>query len=335
MQAVTIPPIFVKSLFEGLVLQGYDPQDILRAQGLSTQILDNPKLRISTLAFAELLEAVSTLLRDEAFGLLATPQKLGSFKLLTRACFSCETVRQSLITWCKGTNLLDNNITAHTKFTFKGGYLAFKCKMREGLNNRFIIETILTTTHRLHCWLANEFILIERIDLTFPEHEYSEEYRMLFYGAPVHFNQKHNAIHFNHKTLELGCHRAKSALENMLEKPHVYLLTQPKHSKTVYIRVRMWMENLFHQGHNNPQLYQAAEYMGLTEQTLRRHLKKDNYTFQKLKDDTRRDMAIFFINKNEESIEEIAFKLGFSEASTFIRAFKKWTGLTPLAYRKP
>ena len=55
---------------------------------------------------------------------------------------------------------------------------------------------------------------------------------------------------------------------------------------------------------------------------------------QILQDDTRRDMAILFINRNEQSMEEIAFRLGFSEASTFIRAFKKWTVLTPLAYRK-
>jgi len=94
------------------------------------------------------------------------------------------------------------------------------------------------------------------------------------------------------------------------------------------------MENLFREGHNKPQIEQAAEYAGLTQQTLRRRLKKEGYSFQSLKDDTRRDMAIFFINKKEQSIEAIAFRLGFSEASTFIRAFKKWTGLTPLAYRK-
>lgn len=94
------------------------------------------------------------------------------------------------------------------------------------------------------------------------------------------------------------------------------------------------MENLFREGHSNPQIEQAAQYVGLTEQTLRRHLKKDDYSFQRLKDDTRRDMAISYITQKEHSIENIAFRLGFSEASTFIRAFKKWTGLTPLAYRK-
>jgi len=94
------------------------------------------------------------------------------------------------------------------------------------------------------------------------------------------------------------------------------------------------MENLFRDGHHNPLLSQAAEHIDLTEQTLRRYLNKEGYTFQQLKDDTRRDIAINFIEKKEHSIEEIAFRLGFSEASTFIRAFKKWTGLTPLAYRK-
>ena len=98
--------------------------------------------------------------------------------------------------------------------------------------------------------------------------------------------------------------------------------------------MRIWMENLFREGNSNPLLDQAAEHMNLTEQTLRRYLHKEGYSFQQLKDDTRRDMAMFFIDRKEQSIEDIAFRLGFSEASTFIRAFKKWTGLTPLAYRK-
>ena len=94
------------------------------------------------------------------------------------------------------------------------------------------------------------------------------------------------------------------------------------------------MENVIREGLSHPTMDQAAEHLGLTEQTLRRHLNREGYTFQQLKDDTRRDMAMFFIDKKEQSIENIGFRLGFSEASTFIRAFKKWTGLTPLSYGK-
>lgn len=334
MQVVTIAPIFVRGLLEGPVLKGYNPEEILQAQGLSAQILNNPKLRISTIAFAELCYAVTQLLRDEAYGLLSRPQPFGSFDLLARACLSSETIKDSLNIWRDANNLFDNSLLAYTYFTDAGGCLAIKGIKKEGVKSHFIIETLLTSAHRLHCWLANEYLPIEQVDLAYPEPEFSEEYRFVFYGAPVRFNQRQNAIHFSRQTLELGCHRDKGDLRKLLERPYISLLTQPKQSKSAYIRARLWMESLFREGYSNPLLGQAAEHMGLTEQTLRRYLNKEGYTFQQLKDDTRRDMAIFFIGRKGQSIEEIAFRLGFSEASTFIRAFKKWTGLTPLAYRK-
>ncbi|MDN3638822.1 AraC family transcriptional regulator [Simiduia curdlanivorans] len=334
MQIVTVAPVFVRNLLAGASLRGYSPEQILRAQGLSAQILTNPKLRISTLAFADLCHAVTQLLRDEAFGLLAKPQPFGSFKLLAQACLSTETIKESLVAWRNGSNLLDSSVSATTSFHEDGGYLGFSCEMRAGVDSHYILETLLTTAHRLHCWLANEFLPIEGVELAYPEPEFSEEYRLVFYGAPVRFNQPRNAIHFSRSTLELACVRDKSALKALLAKPHIYLLTQPKQSKSVHMRVRLWMENLFREGHSNPQLQQVSEFLGLTPQTLRRQLQKDGYSFQQLKDDIRRDMAIFLINSKDQSVETIAFRLGFSEASTFIRAFRKWTGLTPLAYRR-
>ncbi|SDU04158.1 AraC-type DNA-binding protein [Pseudomonas pohangensis] len=334
MQAVTIAPIFVKGLLEGAILKGYDPIEILRAQGLPPHLLTNPKLRISTLAFAELCYSITQLLADEGYGLLAKPQPFGSFSLLARTCMTCDTIQESMSLWRDCCNLLDNSLKAQTCFTDSGGYLAIDCQKRAGVTSHYIIETQLSTAHRLQCWLANEFLPIEKVELAYPEPDFSEEYRLIFYGAPVSFNQSRNAIHFSRQTLELGCHRAKPDLAKLLDKPHIQLLTQPRQSKSVHIRVRLWMENLFREGNGNPLMEQAAEYLGLTEQTLRRHLSKDGYSFQQLKDDTRRDVAIFFITSKHKSIEDIAFLLGFSEASTFIRAFRKWTGLTPLAYRK-
>ena len=67
--------------------------------------------------------------------------------------------------------------------------------------------------------------------------------------------------------------------------------------------------------------------------TLRRHLREEGSSFQELKDHLRRDLAIYHLGRDELAIQDIAEQLGFSEPSAFHRAFKKWTGLTPGAYR--
>ncbi|HBM49958.1 MAG TPA: AraC family transcriptional regulator, partial [Marinobacter sp.] len=69
-------------------------------------------------------------------------------------------------------------------------------------------------------------------------------------------------------------------------------------------------------------------------QTLRRRLKQENTSFQEIKDLLRRDMAIYYLSHQELPINDIAERVGFTEPSTFHRAFKKWTGVTPGAWRE-
>ena len=134
--------------------------------------------------------------------------------------------------------------------------------------------------------------------------------------------------------LPLPCNQNRASLEEWLREPHLRLVTHSRQSSSPSVKVRLWLEKVFKEEQGSPHLSAAAASMGLSPQTLRRHLKKEGYSFQKLKEDARRDMAIHFINLRQHSVEEIAFKLGFSEASTFIRAFKKWTGVSPDQYRR-
>lgn len=334
MQAVTVSPIYVRSALKGAIKRGYNPEDILRAQGLPPEILSNAKLRISTLEFAKLSHTLTELLRDEAVGLLEKPQRRGTFHFLGRACLSCETIGEALKVWRQGYNLLDSSIAAYTRDQPHGSYLAIDCDIGEGIDDNYIIESILTTTHRFFCWLANEFIPIERVDLAYPEPSFSEEYRFLFYGAKVLFNQRQNAIHLSSHSLNLPCLRDANDLKSFFKSPHEFIFTLPRQTTSTSIKLRLWMEKAFQEGSGDPQLTSAADNLNMTEQTVRRRLKAEGYSFRQLKEDTRRDMAIYFINQRRLSVEQIGFKLGFSEASTFIRAFKKWTGVTPLAYRK-
>jgi AraC-like DNA-binding protein len=67
--------------------------------------------------------------------------------------------------------------------------------------------------------------------------------------------------------------------------------------------------------------------------TLRRRLEAEGTSFQAIKDDLRRDTAIHQLVGGSRSVVSIAADLGFGEPSAFRRAFKKWTGVQPLAYR--
>jgi len=74
--------------------------------------------------------------------------------------------------------------------------------------------------------------------------------------------------------------------------------------------------------------------LAMSPQTLRRHLQQEGESFQAIKDHWRRDLAINLLAESSLPIAEIARRTGFSEPSALHRAFKKWTGLAPGAYRE-
>ena len=80
------------------------------------------------------------------------------------------------------------------------------------------------------------------------------------------------------------------------------------------------------------QLESIARRLGVTSRSLQRRLRDEGSSFHTLRDETRRSLADRYLGEGL-SLSEISFLLGFSEPSAFFRAFKRWTGLTPIEHR--
>ena len=79
---------------------------------------------------------------------------------------------------------------------------------------------------------------------------------------------------------------------------------------------------------------EVAKELFMSKRTLQRTLQKEGTSFNALLNSTRMDLAKQYVRDREISFTEIAFLLGFTESSTFSRAFKRWTGKSPREYRK-
>lgn len=84
-----------------------------------------------------------------------------------------------------------------------------------------------------------------------------------------------------------------------------------------------------------PTLAGAAASMNMSTRTLTRRLATEGTTFQRVKDNSRREVAVYRIAHSSESVAQIAYDLGFSDTPAFYRAFRAWTGATPRAFRTP
>jgi len=77
----------------------------------------------------------------------------------------------------------------------------------------------------------------------------------------------------------------------------------------------------------------VAAQWGISPATLRRHLAGEGTSWQRVVDELRRDMAIALLGERRRSIEQVAASLGYGDARSLHRAFRKWTGVPPGAYR--
>ena len=81
-------------------------------------------------------------------------------------------------------------------------------------------------------------------------------------------------------------------------------------------------------------LSQVARRLHLSERSLQRRLEAEGTRFAQLVDEVRRELALRYIADERLAPGEVAYLLGFAEPSPFHRAFKRWTGTTPLAARR-
>jgi AraC-like DNA-binding protein len=105
------------------------------------------------------------------------------------------------------------------------------------------------------------------------------------------------------------------------------LLKSLENAQTVRGRVEGLLIPVLHKGDADMTL--VARKLGLSRPTLYRKLKAEGVSYELLVDDLRHRMALHYLSGEKTSVNETAYLVGFSDPSSFSRAFKRWTGSSP------
>ncbi len=158
----------------------------------------------------------------------------------------------------------------------------------------------------------------------------TSEHRQLF-RCPIEFRAPSNKLTFASSFLSLPIAKADASLCALLDRHAEELLAKfpPQHS--LIDQVRSIIAGELRGG--DPALEHVADRLSLTPRTLQRKLQELGTSHNELLDQMRRQLAMRYLREREMAICEVAYLLGFSEPSSFHRAFKRWTGLTPKEFR--
>ncbi|MBO9407807.1 AraC family transcriptional regulator [Shimia sp. R9_1] len=153
------------------------------------------------------------------------------------------------------------------------------------------------------------------------------------FGVMPEFDATRDAIHFDMAEVEQPCAVGDAAIWQYLT-AHLDQALEEEDSKARPFDALVVEEITKLLSGGVPQLAEVAGIMGLGERTFQRRLSERGQTFQALVDEARHQLSKQLVLGSSYSLIEIAFLTGFSEQSAFSRAFKRWSGMSPRAYRQ-
>lgn len=166
---------------------------------------------------------------------------------------------------------------------------------------------------------------------TYPEPSRTTAHNEHF-RCPLHFGVHTASVVFRTSDLDLPVVEADETLAGYLSGYAEQVLASLVRGETMRHRVRAAIWSLL--GDGPPSLLQVAAALRTPPRTLQRHLAAEGKSLQAEIDDMRKTMALAVLRDRSISIADVAFLLGYSEPSTFFRAFKRWTGTTPGQFRE-
>ncbi len=326
-RALRIPASIVRAAVAGAQARAVDVDALLLAVGADNSALaDGGSLSASQ--FAQLLNRITQSLGDESNGFLHSPIRIGSFAMLCHACAGAATLRRALQRAARFSSVISDEL--RFAINVEGEEALIQLEFPATPPKRYFVESLFIILVRWASWLVDTKIITNRVSLSYAAPDYVDHYEQMFPGQHL-FAQKHNYVTFPRRYLDLPVVQDGAALRRFLAVAPGALLRQHRRDVSASGRLRKLLRSAT--GHELG-LEDAASALHSSAANLRRRLQAEGTSFSELKDAARRDKAVYMLLHEDTPVNSIAEALGYSEPSTFHRAFKKWTGRTPGEYRR-
>ncbi|NKI19296.1 AraC family transcriptional regulator [Spongiibacter sp. KMU-166] len=331
--AISISVHTVQRCLVGARAHGLNCSKLLRSCGIAPDLLQHSSARIPLRQFIDLCRLISGRLGDEQYGLLERRQQIGSYHAIAVNAVHGATLGEAMTRFTRYSNLFDNSLYLHCVREKSTATLQVWRRSGMQVRSSLAIDIALMILHRFASWLINERIHLHSVKLDYPA-EALHEHRYLFFNANVLHEQEISAVEFDAAYLDRPVAQNEQSLAHYFEDAPAKLYLPLSQSGPLSLEVRSLLESLNEEQFRHYTLRQACAELHTKPDTLRRHLANEGSSWQLIRNTLRREKATHLLTQSGSSIEQIAFAIGYTEAAAFIRAFKTWTGMTPLQYRK-
>ncbi len=324
--------VLVRGILAELKLHGIDTTSVTEGLSLTDDAMSDVRGRLPLAAFDTLVTRAMELRGDPGFGLtLAQNAPANMLQILGLMMISSRTLRDAFALLTRYSELTADGVSYTLSEHGQLATFTYHCPVRVDATTRFAADFTLLTTVRL----AQHFFGggVQRPTRVTFEHEapsYRDRYDSIF-GCPVAFGQRSNALTFPQALLDQVQYHADSTVNAALCQMADQVMSELARPRSLSDRIRVLLQANGALASVDPA--RLARGVGLTRRALRRRLAAEGTSLSDLVDEARCKVACEELRR-AGSIETVAERVGYSERSAFHRAFKRWTGQTPIEYAR-
>lgn len=312
--------------------EGLDRGELLRQAGLRESDLSDPDARIPLLRFLALWRAVLAILNRPDVGVrFGAEIRVRDVGLVGYLMLNSPTLGDALERVVRFGRILDEDYPP--RLVVDGDRAEYRWEPYRQL----VIAPERLWDHELagHLAVIRELVGLDlrpvavHLPYTDPPRDLSAHRD--FFRAPLEFGSDHSGLVFKREHLDLPIRSADATLGRYLEQHAEGVLEElaPDGGLVEKVERALWAE--MKEGHL--ELERVASALAMSPRTLQRRLQSDGTSFSELREEFRRRMATLLLEDRELAVYEVAFLLGYSEPSTFYRAFRRWTDSSPRQFR--
>ena len=311
---------------------GGDVHAVLRQAHLTVDDLTRPENRLPLPSFVRLIESASRATGDEWFGAhLGQVCPLGALGLPGHIATLAPTVEQALESFSRHYPLLGDATDVQLRLDEEHFSFTYRVLDEESWPRRQDAEQVITMVVSLiRRWVDPRWAP----ELVWFEHRApgnaTEIERIL--GCPVRFSCATNTVWFDGAGARRPNPGADQASFQLLSWFADTVADQPRPTQSLTDQVLAAIDTCANLGDGSVE--PVARSLGLQARTLQRRLRAVNTSFRDLHEQYRQVQAAKLLEESELPPKEIAYRLGYANASSFIRAFRSWTSTTPTRFRE-
>jgi AraC-like DNA-binding protein len=306
---------------------GADADVLLREAGLTAQQISDERLRVAARTQIKLLNLVAEALQDDYLGIrLAQQAELRAMGLLYYVLASSGTLAEAFARASRYSTISNESIRIGYRRDGRD-LISYQYVGIPRLSDRHQIELFVTLAVRLCRQLTGREIVPQAIKLMHGRSDLPPDLKS-FFGCAIQFGASVDEVTLPRETGDIAIVSADPFLNSLLEK---YCQEAIAARRTKSSDWRVSVENAMAQllPHGQATLPEVSRRLAITPRTLARRLTTETTTFAGVLDSLRQDLATRYLRDSERSISEIAWLLGYQQTSSFDRAFRRWTGVSP------